>query len=112
MSDDYPTRGTENEILRRREMVVWGQGALAVLTPEQLTTYDQQGFLVLPGFFDAMRIEAALAAAWKEADKSLWAAADPVTGRVWSGGRSAVAGPNGVIPEPDGAMVRSIFRVH
>jgi ectoine hydroxylase len=95
LSDVYHSRTQPHwEIGERHDPVVWG--ALdGPLSTEQLSRFDGDGFVVLPGLFDAGEVEGIVA----EAERLAAGASD-------AGEREDV------ITEPDSDVVRSIFRVH
>ena len=47
--DPYPSRVDRAQLLPRLDPVVWGDRE-GPLDPELVTTYEEQGYLVLPGF--------------------------------------------------------------
>lgn len=58
-AEPYPSRTLAEPLLaRRREPVVWRQGAgPAWLPPEALARYETGGYLVLPGFFEGEALD-------------------------------------------------------
>jgi ectoine hydroxylase len=57
--DLYPSRvKPEPEFLPRQDPVVYGQASDGPLTIEQLRTFEEQGFLVLPAFLSAKEVAA------------------------------------------------------
>lgn len=93
--DPYYSRiGATWELCERREPVVWSEGpAEGPLTPAQLASYDQNGFLIVPELFSQEEVASLLAECERMA-----AAAD--TSR------------DDLIIEPTGGAVRSLFRIH
>ena len=93
--DPYYSRiGATWELCDRREPVVWSEGpGRGPLTAEQLASYEQNGFLVMPALFSQDEVASLLAECERMA-----AAADPSR--------------DDVIIEPTGGAVRSLFRIH
>jgi len=96
MKDFYVSRtGRDAALIARGDPVVYGGGRYAdALDEAQLRSYERNGFLVLPGMFDAGEIQAL-----REEAQAL--EHDP-----------AVREGEEVIREPGGTALRSIFRVH
>lgn len=96
MKDFYVSRvGGDAALIARCDPVVHGNGTYAdALPPPQLQSYEQNGFLVLPGLFSDEEVQAL-----RQEVKAL--EQDP---RVREGEE--------VIREPDSGTLRSIFRVH
>src|SRR5690606_1050271 len=96
MKDFYVSRtGRDAALIARGDPVVYGGGRYAdALDEAQLRSYEHNGFLVLPGMFDAGEIQALREEAQAREH-------DP-----------AVREGEEVIREPGGTALRSIFRVH
>jgi len=93
--DPYPTRTVDRpSLLPREDPVVWGRGTGGPLDPELVASYEDNGYLVIPGLFSPATLEEV------GADLTRLAADDEV--------RSS---PQAVI-EPDGEELRSLFQVH
>lgn len=93
--DIYPSRQSSAACLPRQDPVVWDQGQHAgALTAEQLALYERQGFLVLPGLFNAGEVAELLAEVRRMA-------ADP-----------AIKARPEAITERGSDEIRSVFRVH
>lgn len=95
IQDFYPSRRTsEPGIIARPDPVVWGDGGAGPLTPEDLKSFDENGYLWLPGFLAADEVQAL-----KDELDLQW--------RVNADNRA-----DEVVREPNGDDIRSIFRVH
>ncbi len=96
MKDSYVSRvGRAAALIARCDPVVYEEGRYAhALTPEQLWSYEQNGFLVLPEVLTAQEVEAL-----REEAAGLE-------------NNPAVREGEEVIREPGGTALRSIFRVH
>ncbi|MGB6155031.1 ectoine hydroxylase [Castellaniella sp.] len=96
MRDSYVSRvGRAAALIARCDPVVYEEGQYAhALTPEQLQSYEQNGFLVLPEVLTAQEVNAL-----REEATSLE-------------NNPAVQEGKEVIREPGGTALRSIFRVH
>lgn len=93
--DLYPSRTVDRAaLLPRRDPVVWGSGADGPLDPELVASYEEHGYLVLPGLLSPATLEAI------HAEISSLAQDDEVKAR-----------PQSII-EPDGDALRSLFEVH
>lgn len=95
--DLYPTRGTNEFILKRVDPVVFGGGeprSRFSLTPEQLGFYERNGYLVVPDVFSAAEVEIF------KTDYRRLAVSDKLQNAVE------------LVLEPDGARPRSIFGLH
>lgn len=93
--DLYPSRiKPEAEILMRRDPVVYGGPSDGPLTAQQLATFESQGFLVLPSFFNGAEVTAC------QAELSRLA-----------GTREICQRPEAII-EPDNSELRSLFAPH
>lgn len=58
--DLYPTRGTQERILERPDPVVFGKGEQRSrfgLEPEQIASYEKNGFLIFPDFFSPREVQ-------------------------------------------------------
>lgn len=96
LTDTYPSRTDRGAaIMARQHPVVYGDGAYAkALTPEQVSSYEHQGFLVLDQVFSSEQVHALL---------------EQVDAMTQD---RAVATLDEAIKERDSDAVRSIFRVH
>jgi len=96
MKDFYVSRtGRDAALIARGDPVVYDEGRyVAALGTAQLQTYERDGFLVLPGVFDAAEVQALR-------EEAQMLEHDP-----------AVREGEEVIREPGGTALRSIFRVH
>lgn len=95
IQDFYPSRRTsEPGIIARPDPVVWGDGAPGPLTPEDLKSFDENGYLWLPGFLGTDEVQALK----DELDRQWTVNADNHADEV--------------VREPNGDDIRSIFRVH
>jgi ectoine hydroxylase len=94
MQDNYPTRsGNETMILRRQEPVAWQDWHNgAPLTPTQLRSFQDKGFLVLHDLFSAGEVEQLQG----EAERLRTS--------------KAVLARQSAITEPDNGALRSLFR--
>lgn len=93
--DPYPTRLPERaDPIPRREDVVHGDRDGGPLTPEQLVRFERDGFLVLESYFRPHEVRAFL-------DDLEAYQQDP-----------ALREHPGVVREPDGPGIRSIFGIH
>lgn len=95
IQDLYPSRQSEQPaIIPRTDPVVRGTAADGPLSAEELSRFDSEGYLWLPGFLDRAEVDAL-----KDELDRLWAAhADDTSDEV--------------VREPNGTAIRSIFRVH
>jgi len=95
MTDLYPSRNKPRpEISERQEPVVYGVEQDGPLSVEELSAYEQQGFLHLEGLFSEDEI-----ATYQRELERLWVA-------------NAEDPREEVIREPDSEEIRSIFAVH
>ena len=95
--DPYPTRGAKERLLPRQAPVVWSDGAPRgrhALSPEQLTFYDDNGYLVVPDLFTRHEIEELL-------DEQHRLVRDP-----------RMQDRPELIMEPDSDVARSVFNPH
>ena len=93
--DLYPSRTKdEPEILERSDPVVYGGAADGPLSADQLTLFEQQGFLILPAFLSTAEVAAC--------QRELSRLADSAEIRQR---------PEAII-EPDNAELRSLFAPH
>ncbi|MFQ5507921.1 MAG: ectoine hydroxylase [Leptospirillia bacterium] len=97
VTDPYPTRGEKEEMIPRADPVVYGNGRPLgehSLSAEQLASYEEQGFILLPGVFGADEVaELCRETERLKADRSL-------------------IGRDELVLEPDSNRARSIFGVH
>ncbi|MFQ5510023.1 MAG: ectoine hydroxylase [Leptospirillia bacterium] len=96
-ADHYPTRGETERIIPRVDPVVYGEGEPISdhsLSPLQLSSYSEKGFIVLPGIFSGAEVA------------ELRRATDRLTADESLNGRDEL------ILEPDSNKARSIFSVH
>ncbi|MBL6706751.1 MAG: ectoine hydroxylase [Planctomycetaceae bacterium] len=92
-TDPYHSRTTDTwESASRVDPTVWGDTS-GPLTPQQLESYQRDGFLFFPNLLTGREVESLVAEA-----KSLSA--------EWPSERA------GLVREPDSDVVRSIFRLH
>ncbi|CAM5189698.1 Ectoine dioxygenase OS=Castellaniella defragrans OX=75697 GN=HNR28_000825 PE=3 SV=1 [Castellaniella defragrans] len=96
MKDFYVSRTAHDAaLIARCDPVVYERGEYAsALTAEQLQSYEEQGFLIVPDVLEALEVRAL-----REEAETL--ARDPSMGAREE-----------VVREPGGTAVRSIFRVH
>ena len=93
--DPYPSRvAGRPSLLPRRDPVVWGDGTAGPLDPELVASYEEHGYLVLPGLLPPSTVKGLDAEIAQLADD------DDVKAR-----------PQSII-EPDGDALRSLFEVH
>ncbi len=93
--DPYPTRTVDRPaLIPRLDPVVWGSGNDGPLDPELVASYEDNGYLVLPGLLSPTTLQEV------GADLARLAADDAVKAR-----------PQAVI-EPEGEELRSLFQVH
>lgn len=94
--DPYRSRdGGEDRIVERRDPVLWGGPHVAgPLSPQQLATFETDGFLILENWLDPATVEACLD--------------DMAT----LGGSPEIAASEAAILEPDSGALRSLFEVH
>lgn len=93
--DLYPTRRVaRQELLERRDPVVYGTADDGPLTETELRRYADNGYLFMPGFFDATELEPYI---------------DELH-RLRS--RPGIREQEGVITERSGGEIRSIFGIH
>lgn len=97
MIDDYPSRISDQPVMTPRKDPVWHRTGLAAdgpLSVDQLTRYDQDGYLLLENVFSPEEVEGFLA---------------ELT-RLWEANQTS-SDPE-IIREPGSDAIRSIFRVH
>ncbi len=97
MIDDYPSRMNDQPAVTPRKDPVWhqtGSSADGPLSVEQLTRYDQEGYLLLEKVFTSEEVDGFLS---------------ELT-RLWEANQTS-SNPE-VIREPGSDAIRSIFRVH
>jgi ectoine hydroxylase len=95
--DLYPTRGKKEYITERVDPVLYGSGeprGQFSLTPDQLDSYGQNGYLVVPGVFSRQEVDVLV-------DEYERLSAAP-----------ALRGRDELILEPDSDRPRSIFSPH
>lgn len=93
--DLYPSRTVDHaSILPRRDPVVWGEGNDGPLDPELVSSYEEHGYLVLPGLLSPATLKAI------DAEIDSLSNDDEVKAR-----------PQSII-EPDSETLRSLFEVH
>ena len=94
-TDPYPSRdGGKTQILPRQDPVVHGDAAHGPLSPEQVRTFADKGYLHFERFFG----EDELIALQEE------------LGRIFD--QNQAVRTNEVIREPESDVIRSVFRVH
>jgi ectoine hydroxylase len=94
-ADRYPTRtGAGPALLPRLDPVVHGRGAPGPLTPDQLASFERDGFLHLPEVFSPVEVA--------EMRAEMLALAE----------RPDLRASGRVVIEPAGDVVRSVFEVH
>jgi len=97
VTDPYPTRGEAEEMIPRADPVVYGNGKAPGdhgLSREQLASYEEQGFILLPGVFNIDEV----AELCRETERLK---VDP-----------SLTGRDELVLEPDSHRARSIFSVH
>ncbi len=96
VADRYESRvGGEQRIIDRAEPVLWGgMAAPGPLTPEQLASFERDGFLVLDDWIDPDTVETCL----RDIDML------SMTPEIRASERSVL--------EPDSGALRSLFQVH
>lgn len=93
--DLYPTRRVERqEISRRQDPVVYGEAGDGPLSGEALESYEENGYLFYPGFFDAGELRTCI----EELERLRRS--------------DEVRGQDGVITEARSNEIRSIFGIH
>jgi len=95
--DLYPTRGASEQILERSDRVVFGSRELESpygLQPNQVDSYEKNGFLIFPDFFAPQEVDLFLNEFYR-------------LGRA-----PEMQEREELIREPDGNVVRSIFNQH
>lgn len=94
MEDLYPSRSVERpQMIERRDPVVWGAGD-GPLDPEMLTSYEDNGYLVLPGLLPPSTVEELRA------------------GVAALASDESVRGMDEAVIEPESEELRSLFAVH
>lgn len=93
--DLYPTRQVaKQEIIERKDPVVYGTADDGPLNEEALRKYENNGFLFFPGFFDAEELQPCIDELHRLRK------------------REDIRAREGVITEPESNEIRSIFGVH
>lgn len=95
--DPYPTRGAHEKIRPRRDPVVYGGGAGTgprSLTPDQVASFEKDGFVVIPDAFSSREVRA------MRAEFERLARDDSLRGR------------EEFIMEPDSDALRTLFNPH